>query len=312
MNKGENVIKEMQGPPPLSAEGDSKKNWCSWRSDFVEFLKKEDPTESYKDRWGTFLLLFIGPVGQEAYKKLSMDQISDKENFNVLLKKLDFYFLFGSKQMQRNESISEYVNSLMDIAVKSNHRDPQGIVKEKIIDDIMQQKSDADFQRFLQSLNLSEIISEWMSVQKFTNHTNDNQSRKQYVVAKKCPMNSNVIECIRCGRQHARNKCPAHGKQCGNCKKFNHFTEKCKSTITYVENCKKCGAEHKQTECPAFGYTCTKCGKNNHYSWKCQVPMVRNCSRCGTDHIMTLCPAQGKLCSLCKKPNHLEKKCSSK
>lgn len=175
----------------------------------------------------------------------------------------------------------------------------------------MQQTSDADFQVFLRSLNLSEIISEWMSVQKFTNQTNDNQSRQQYVVAKKCPMDSNAIECIRCGRQHTRNKCPAHGKQCSNCKKFNHFTEKCKS-ITYVENCKKCGAEHKQTECPAFGYTCTKCGKSNHYSWKCQVPMVRNCSRCGTDHVMTLCPAQGKVCSLCKKPNHLEKKCTSK
>lgn len=158
---------------------------------------------------------------------------------------------------------------------------------------------------------MSEIISEWISLKNFSDQTNDKCNKKQTIVTTH-PINNNITECIRCGTKHTRYKCPAHGKQCSNCKKFNHFTEKCKSNASYIENCTKCGTGHKQTECPAFGYACTKCGKNNHYSWKCQVPIIRNCSRCGTDHVMSLCPAQGKVCSLCKKPNHLETKCANK
>ncbi|XP_076632203.1 uncharacterized protein LOC143347153 [Colletes latitarsis] len=307
MNTGENVTSEVKPPAPLKADGDLGKNWCNWKSDFIKFMEGEDPTESYKDRWGTFLLMFIGPIGQDAFKEMSFDSTFDKENFDALLKKLDLHFIFRTTEKLCKGNISEYVNNLMEIAKLSNHSDVQSIVKEKIISDIIEQKSDEDFQKFLQSLNLSEIISEWMSIQNFTIQTNNKNNHEQNVIVKKRLMN-NLIECIRCGTQHMRNQCPAHGKQCNKCKKFNHLTEKCKS-MTYIKHCLKCGTGHKPIECPAFGYVCTKCGKNNHYSWKCQVPMVKNCSRCGTDHVMSLCPAQGKVCPRCEKPNHLENKC---
>ncbi|XP_053976467.1 uncharacterized protein LOC128875129 [Hylaeus volcanicus] len=308
---GEKVPNKAQPPAPLKANGNLDKNWCTWRSDFIEFMKVEDPTESYKNRWGTFLLMFIGPIGQEAYKKVSLDTSLDKENFDALLKKLDLYFIFGTKEIQYKGNITDYVNNLMEIAKASNHSDAQDIVKQKIINDIMRLKSDKDFETFLQSLNLSEIISECISLQKFTNQK-DKKTNPEQTFTKKRLINNSLSVCVRCGLQHTRNKCPAHGSQCNNCKKFNHFTEKCKTNVKFVDNCSKCGTGHKQIECPAFGYACTKCGKNNHYSWKCQAPMVRNCSRCGTDHIISLCPAQGKECSRCKKPNHLETKCISK
>lgn len=56
---------------------------------------------------------------------------------------------------------------------------------------------------------------------KFTNYLNDSRN-----------------ECLYCGRLHPPRACPAYGKQCTNCKKFNHFAKVCKSqsrTIKQLE-----------------------------------------------------------------------------
>ena len=36
-------------------------------------------------------------------------------------------------------------------------------------------------------------------------------------------------QCENCGRKHAKSSCPAKGKQCHACKKWNHFSALCRS-----------------------------------------------------------------------------------
>lgn len=38
-----------------------------------------------------------------------------------------------------------------------------------------------------------------------------------------------MLECHYCGQMHARQRCPAYGKTCTNCKKPNHFAKVCRS-----------------------------------------------------------------------------------
>ena len=38
-----------------------------------------------------------------------------------------------------------------------------------------------------------------------------------------------MSNCGNCGTSHEPRKCPAYGKQCSKCKKFNHFQELCRS-----------------------------------------------------------------------------------
>ncbi|XP_033332789.1 uncharacterized protein LOC117224163 [Megalopta genalis] len=292
--------------PLKNDSGDLSKSWCCWRSKFLNFLKYEDESEICKNSWGNYLLMFIGPIGQEAYKIISTNDVSLKDNFNALLLKFDIYFIYKSKKLQPNENINEYVNDLKKLATDSNHPDIDCIVKEKLINDITTAGHNAEMETYLRSLTLSEITSELATFQNFK------KDHCKIDVPKKTVKQRIIIDCIRCGKRHTHNNCPAHGKQCDTCKKFNHFTENCKSSTKFVENCSKCGTNHKQIECPAFGYTCCKCGKSNHYSWKCQMPVIKNCPRCGTDHAKSLCPAQGKVCTKCNKPNHFEIKCISK
>jgi len=49
-------------------------------------------------------------------------------------------------------------------------------------------------------------------------------------------INKPNIKCDRCGYSHARNSCPAFGKQCAACKKFNHFAQKCNAPKNNTKN----------------------------------------------------------------------------
>ncbi|KYQ56896.1 hypothetical protein ALC60_04100 [Trachymyrmex zeteki] len=307
----------MQNFPPLNVTGRNVgRSWCAWKQNFLSFLQKEDAKEIYKNQWTVILLMLIGPHGEEAYKSLSQNARETKDLRTVLLK-LDVFFIFGFKKKQENESINQYIDCLMFTALASNHHDPMSIVKEKIIKDIKNynftgqamifiQSKGEGLVSYLQSLDLDKITLFWKQCEKLMSQGNHEDTQTQI----SSDLKLIEIDCARCGTCHSRNRCPAYGLQCDNCKGFNHFKDKCKGK--YVSNCTKCGVSHVQSRCHAFGQTCVKCGKANHFSWLCKVPVVKNCLRCGKDHAISMCPAQGHTCSRCNKPNHFEKKCLSK
>lgn len=152
-----------------------------------------------------------------------------------------------------------------------------------------------NFEIYLKSLDLYKITLFWKQCEELTLQTH---------------FDTEYICCIRCGTRHSRNRCPAHGQQCTNCKGYNHLTNYCKTK--YVSDCTKCGTSHVQSRCLAFGEVCKNCGKINHFTWMCQIPIVKDCTRCGKDHAVSACPAQGQVCSRCDKPNHLMSKCTTK
>lgn len=192
--------------------------------------------------------------------------------------------------------------------------DPTYIVKEKLIQDISTQRftgkaalliesKGKNLISYLQSLDLNHIILFWKQCEDLMTQKVEETSQQNFSFAKSA-------ECTRCGTEHNRNRCPAWGVRCNNCKQLNHFTDNCK--VKYVDNCTRCGMSHIQSRCPAYGELCTKCGKRNHFSLKCRIPFVTNCTRCGMNHAASMCPAQGRTCRHCNKPNHLEEQCASK
>ncbi|XP_011861891.1 PREDICTED: uncharacterized protein LOC105558681 isoform X2 [Vollenhovia emeryi] len=314
-NQAPSLFDKMENFPPLVAGNNVSRNWYTWKQKFLSFLQKEDAKESYKKQWTVILLMLIGPLGEEAYNTLSQTAQRSKD-LKIVLRELDIYFIFGIRKRQNGESIDKYVDRLMLLAIASNHNDPVSIVKEKIIEDIknynftgraallVRSKGDS-LVLYLQSLDFNQITLFWKQCEELMMREN-----RENVQGRPFNSPSAEMECARCGTRHNRNRCPAHGLQCDNCKGFNHFTDNCK--VKYVSNCSKCGTHHVQSRCLAFGKLCTKCGKVNHFSWLCQVPTVKDCLRCGGDHAISMCPAQGRVCSRCKKPNHFEEKCLTK
>ncbi|XP_012059149.1 PREDICTED: uncharacterized protein LOC105622340 [Atta cephalotes] len=309
------IFNKMQNFPPLNVteQRNVGRSWCAWKQNFLSFLQKEDAKEIYKNQWTIILLMLIGPDGKKVYKNLFPN--TQTKDLGTVLLKLDMFFIFGFKEKQKSESIDQYIDCLMLAALASNHSDPVNIVKEKIIKDIKNynftekvfiQSEGENLESYLQSLDLDKITLFWKQCEKLTLQRNHEVTQTQPF----SDLSLIEMECVRCGTCHSRNRCPAYGLQCDNCKGYNHFTNKCKGK--YVSNCTKCGMSHVQSRCHAFGQTCVKCGKINHFSWLCKIPFVKNCLRCGKDHAISMCPAQGHTCSRCNKPNHFEEKCLSK
>ncbi|XP_070164912.1 uncharacterized protein [Polyergus mexicanus] len=285
------IFNKMRNFPQLN---DTKKNigrsWCEWKQNFLSFLQKEDANELYKNQWTVILLMLIGPLGEQAYKDFPSCNVSQMEDLETLLCYFDLYFIFGLRKRKKDENIENYIDSLMLVAIASNHGDPVNIVKEKIIQDIKNynftgkamlfiQSKGNNLISYLQLLDLHKITLFWkqcedLMLQKNCKNLQELSSNPQLA----------EVECIRC--------------------------DYCKGK--YVFDCTKCGTHHIQSRCLAFGEMCKNCGKANHFSWLCKVPIVKNCLRCGKDHVISMCPAQGQVCARCNKPNHLKDKCLSK
>ncbi|XP_039310965.1 uncharacterized protein LOC105200665 isoform X7 [Solenopsis invicta] len=233
------IFNKMQNFPPLNATGNNiGRTWCTWKQKFLSFLQKEDPKELYKNQWTIILLMLIGPLGEEAYKNLpqTQDKIQTKD-LKVVLRELDIHFIFGVRLKQINESIEKYIDSLMLVAIASNHSDPVSIVKEKIIEDIknynftdkakvLVRSKGEDLVSYLQSLDLNKITLFWKQCEKLMSPKNHEEVQRQSTST-----SQPEIECIRCGTCHSRNRCPAHGLRCDNCKGYNHFTDYCKLVL---------------------------------------------------------------------------------
>ena len=55
----------------------------------------------------------------------------------------------------------------------------------------------------------------------------------------KTPANSEKELCGKCGYEHAKLQCPAYGKRCSKCKRFNHFQKMCKTPTSISYKSKK-------------------------------------------------------------------------
>ncbi|XP_050452390.1 uncharacterized protein LOC126851998 isoform X2 [Cataglyphis hispanica] len=309
-NKSEIKVTTPSKPPPskISTKEDFMMQWFSWKNEFLTYMKSIDQAESNKEKWGIMLLNRMGPVGQEISRSFTFDKEYAEENIDILLKKLDFYCIFGGRKRGDDEDIDKYVNNLTVMASKYMTNTDE-IVKEKILMEVdkdrFTRKAESlilgfSFPSCKQSLTLKEMIYIWMSYE----NVNFKQSEEIH--------NFLIKNCNNCGKTHKINNCYARGKRCNKCGNENHYWTRCPSQ--FITNCLYCGENHFVRECPAYLNECNRCNKTNHFSWKCSIAKILNCNYCGLTHIASksACPAINTICARCYKRGHFPIKCFKK
>lgn len=112
-----------RAPDPLTKDGDMASNWQSWKEDFIIFMKVTGYIDKPNEIRSNLLKNRIGKVGLEAIQNISFDNIQDKEDMDILIRKLEEYFnppkkevveryQFFTRSKKQNESIEEYINIL--------------------------------------------------------------------------------------------------------------------------------------------------------------------------------------------------------
>lgn len=112
-----------RAPDPLVQNRDMASNWQSWKEDFIIFMKITGYIDKPNVIRANLLKNRIGKVGLEAIQNISFDNIEDKDDMDILIKKLEEYFnppkkevvernQFFKRSKKQNESIEQYINIL--------------------------------------------------------------------------------------------------------------------------------------------------------------------------------------------------------
>ncbi|XP_024884717.1 uncharacterized protein LOC112462882 [Temnothorax curvispinosus] len=232
-----------RAPDPLTKDGDMASNWQCWKEDFIIFMKVTGYMDKPNEIRANLLKNRIGKVGIEAIQNISFDNMQDKDDMDILIKKLEEYFnppknevverhQFFTRSKKQNESIEQYINILKEKAKTCNFNDiTESIIRDKIIldtqDKILRKK-------FLEAVNL-----DLLKLVAIYNDFNINTEKMKQVTAEnraeptsspqKPPDNDAKKVCWKCNHQHPHGKCSAWGSKCTKCGDVNHFTQCCKS-----------------------------------------------------------------------------------
>lgn len=109
--------------PPQPLSNNTSKTWNIWKEQFLIFMKLLGHTSRSENYKANLFKNFIGPVGLEIISKLSFDKPEDKDNLDILLKKIDEYhnpprketekrYQFFKSSMKYSETIENYIQSL--------------------------------------------------------------------------------------------------------------------------------------------------------------------------------------------------------
>ena len=110
-------------PGKLSNNGLVSKNWRRWKQDFLIYMKLTGGIKKQEDEKLAWLKNLIGDAGLEALENISFERPDDKENFKIVMQKLEEYFdppnnvvkernIFFSRSKENNESIDDYIKKL--------------------------------------------------------------------------------------------------------------------------------------------------------------------------------------------------------
>ncbi|XP_043682895.1 uncharacterized protein LOC122636083 [Vespula pensylvanica] len=239
--------------PPQPLSNNSPKTWLLWKEEFIIFMKllgHMSRPEYYK---ANLFKNFIGPVGLEIISKLSFDHPNDKDNLDIIIKKIDEYhnpprkeierrYQFFNSSMKSNETIENYIQSLKEKAKECKF---DNLEESLIIDVVILHAKDKELRKkYLQenNLNCEKIIEIYknhriatLESSSTTNSTALPKQKNKPIPVSKETESSNVSQkksCWRCKSTHEVRQCPAWNYKCKNCGELHHFEISCRNVAS--------------------------------------------------------------------------------
>ncbi|KAL5486983.1 hypothetical protein EMCRGX_G019531 [Ephydatia muelleri] len=251
-----------------SSDGTSvAETWRKWRQSMELFLTLAMTEKTEREQCSAFLYI-IGPAGRDIYNTFNVSD-QDKNKISILFQKFEGYckpkqnvtverYRFNTRSQQEGESIDQYVTALKLMTRNCafgtleeeliRDRIVCGVSSEKIKERLLRER-DLTLDKAIdlcraeeQSKTQLKCISKEVSADLSLVHAINPRPKRQPTVsygslpneeagAVKPISNQHPTSiCRNCGYQHKRDKCPAFGKRCNKCHKFNHFARYCRSS----------------------------------------------------------------------------------
>ena len=226
--------------------GDLSQGWRKYVSRFENLMLAMNITNATRKK--AMLLHYAGEEVNEIFETLDVQEADENEdifkkaekalrNYFTPQKNLEFeVYKFRQAKQLPGEDISAYYTRLKQLAKSCEFHDEKRELKTQIIQNgistKLRRKALADpeitLEKILQiakAMELSEVQAEGIeSVNQLTKKVNHREVNNQ-----KANDSQLKSKCRYCGYQHVLGKknCPADGKQCRGCQKWNHFKVCC-------------------------------------------------------------------------------------
>ena len=232
--------------------------WRCWRQAMELYLNLSIPDKSDKEKCAVFLYV-IGSTGRDIYNSMVFGN-DEKDKINVLFKKFEDYckpkqniaverYKFNMRLQDKSETIDQFVTALRLLAKECNFKELHdelirdrivcGITSDRVKERLLREQ-DLTLDKAIHICRAEEVSKKQMkciSEEAVTDpvvHAMKHSKRKY--VEKTTTQNKTGSQkqsvpgnCHNCGTVHPKRKCPAYGKKCLNCGKFNHFAKWCRS-----------------------------------------------------------------------------------
>ena len=236
--------------------------WRKWELAFKTYYAAAELSKKDAKTQVAILLHSAGLEAQEIFSNFVFGDEESKDNVDDVLQKFKFYcepkrneifatYKFWNRNRIAGENFEKWFNDLKTLAADCNFQDQRDRhIRDKIVlslDDhllrerLIERGNNLTLEKCIEVCRTAETSkarsqamntstkSNVMNVVKASgdSHCNQNAGTKQNFSVSRVLRN-----CRYCGKQHEPRKCPAYGKKCKFCNKFNHFSSVCKSRLS--------------------------------------------------------------------------------
>ncbi|MCG8047630.1 MAG: RNase H-like domain-containing protein [Candidatus Thiodiazotropha endolucinida] len=241
---------------------DLEQSWKSFKQ-HVQFmfdgpLKAKDEEEKC-----AFLMLWVGEKGRSIFQTWNLSDENKKklksyfDGFESYVKPTSntIYnrYKFQSRMQNQDETFEQFVTELQ-LLVKDCEYDKQDeMVRDRIVTGVKNSKIRAKLLNEGSKLTLAKTLDlarthelSHSQCSAMEDKTVNALKKKQYKSEHDSKYNKHKTEakqekktCGKCGYEHGKLQCPAYGKRCTKCKRFNHFHKMCKTKLSFSSKLKK-------------------------------------------------------------------------
>ena len=250
--------------PPAKFDFCQPERWPEWKAQFERFhiateLKKKD-----EDVQTSCLIYAMGPEAEKVLANSSLTA-DERKVYRTVMAVFDTYFTprrnviheraqFHQRQQKDSESVEEYVRALYELAKYADFADKDNTIRDRLVlgardrelSEKLQLESDLTLEKAITLARQNETVKAQLLAQRGASASADAVKRSSgrgrgragssrggrgagaSGQASNQRQDSVVKDCKYCGRTHARQKCPAYGKECRACSKKNHFAAVCR------------------------------------------------------------------------------------
>ena len=242
--------------------------WPSWRQRYERFSVATALNEKSFQVQLCTLILAMGTEAEQIYKTFAYNEAAEDANIQDVLAKFDTHFnpqrniihlqcVFNQRNQAQGESIEEFIRALYELSEHAQFADRNEAIRNRLVLGVLdrelskklQLEKDLTLALAIQLSRQHELVTAQLSEQRTSlDSVKRGHGRGQYRGTQRwgsrgrgrgkqghtqSHSKSQEGKCGRCGHEkHSRDACPAMGKQCNTCRKYNHFSACCRSTST--------------------------------------------------------------------------------